>query len=237
MFRHIYQPSTGTGKKYVKPPLNNIVKTLLPLTADIPLQPAVFIVVYGAVRGALAKLRKTNGGFAMSVCLSAWNNSTPTGWLFMNKHLRIFLKSVDKIQFRLKSDKKNDNVTWGPKYIYDNISLSVLLRKRKVSNKSCRENQNTDFGFSNFFSGKSYRLCENSEKWCRVRQATDDDIVRRMRIACWIIKATDTHSEYVILLLFSAATRVRRKLLHVTFPVLFVPRYVFRRQDDLVMVM
>jgi hypothetical protein len=33
-------------------------------------------------------------------------------------------------------------------------------------------------------------------------QATDDDIVRRMRLACWITKATDTHSEYVIFIAF-----------------------------------
>jgi hypothetical protein len=37
------------------------------------------------------------------------------------------------------------------------------------------------------------------EKYGRAGQATDDNIIRRMRILCWIIKATDTHSEYVIL--------------------------------------
>ena len=31
------------------------------------------------------------------------------------------------------------------------ISLSVLLRMRNVSDKSCRENQNTHFIFNNFF--------------------------------------------------------------------------------------
>jgi hypothetical protein len=36
------------------------------------------------------------------------------------------------------------------------------------------------------------------EKYVRVRQATDDNIIRRMRFACWITKATGTHSEYVI---------------------------------------
>jgi hypothetical protein len=35
-----------------------------------------------------------------------------------------------------------------------------------------------------------------------VRQATDDNIIRRMRIACWIIKAINTLSEYVILIAF-----------------------------------
>jgi hypothetical protein len=34
------------------------------------------------------------------------------------------------------------------------------------------------------------------------RQATDDNIIWRMRIACWITEATDTHSEYVILIAF-----------------------------------
>ena len=33
-------------------------------------------------------------------------------------------------------------------------------------------------------------------------QATDDNITQRMRIACCIPKATDTHSEYVILIAF-----------------------------------
>jgi len=39
------------------------------------------------------------------------------------------------------------------------------------------------------------------EKYCRAGQATDDDI-QRMRISCLIPKATNTHSEYVILIAF-----------------------------------
>jgi hypothetical protein len=35
-------------------------------------------------------------------------------------------------------------------------------------------------------------------KYCNIRKATDDNITRRVRIACWIPKATDTHSEHVI---------------------------------------
>jgi hypothetical protein len=40
------------------------------------------------------------------------------------------------------------------------------------------------------------------EKYCTARQATDENIIRRMRFACWITKATDTYSEYVILIAF-----------------------------------
>ena len=32
------------------------------------------------------------------------------------------------------------------------------------------------------------------EKYVRARQATDDNIIRRMRFSCWITKATHTHA-------------------------------------------
>jgi hypothetical protein len=45
-------------------------------------------------------------------------------------------------------------------------------------------------------------LSDNVEKHIRARDAADDSIIRRMRIVCWITKATDTlqQSEYVRLL-------------------------------------
>jgi hypothetical protein len=42
-------------------------------------------------------------------------------------------------------------------YTFFIISRTFLLRKRNVSDKSCRENQNTHFVFRSFFL-KSYRL-------------------------------------------------------------------------------
>ena len=44
---------------------------------------------------------------------------------------------------------------------------------------------------------KSSRLWDNVEKYGRARQATDDTIIRRMRFACWMIKATDTHTQNI----------------------------------------
>ena len=40
------------------------------------------------------------------------------------------------------------------------------------------------------------------EKYCRAGQATDDDIIRRMRTVSWIPMAADTSSEYVIRIAF-----------------------------------
>ena len=47
------------------------------------------------------------------------------------------------------------------------------------------------------FFRKSFRLWKNVGKYCRVGQALSS-----MRIACWIPKATNTHSQYVTLITF-----------------------------------
>jgi hypothetical protein len=49
------------------------------------------------------------------------------------------------------------------------------------------------------------------EKYGRVGQTTDDNIIRRMRFACWITKATDTHSEYAILTAFPRQQWLRER--------------------------
>jgi hypothetical protein len=41
------------------------------------------------------------------------------------------------------------------------------------------------------------------EKYGRARQAKDDNIIQGTRFACWETKATDTHPEYAILIVFS----------------------------------
>jgi hypothetical protein len=40
------------------------------------------------------------------------------------------------------------------------------------------------------------------EKCGRARLATDGSIILRMRIACWIMKATETRSEYILFAAF-----------------------------------
>jgi len=47
------------------------------------------------------------------------------------------------------------------------------------------------------------------EKYGRHKEATDTNIIRLICIACWITKATDTHSEYVTLIAF-----IRQQWLH-----------------------
>jgi hypothetical protein len=41
------------------------------------------------------------------------------------------------------------------------------------------------------------------EKYGRAGQATDDNIIRRMRFACWLTKATDTQAETLLSYVFN----------------------------------
>jgi len=56
--------------------------------------------------------------------------------------------------------------------------------------------------FSNFFFRVSRRLRDIVEKYCTAGQATDGHIIRRIRMACWVNKALNSHSEYVIFIAF-----------------------------------
>jgi hypothetical protein len=93
-------------------------------------------------------------------------------------------------------------------------SRSFLLRMRTVRDKSCRENRNTHFTYSNFIP-ENRTLWNYVEKYGRARWASDENRIRRMRIACWITKATDTHSEYVILTAFPLLSLVAQTRLDV----------------------
>jgi hypothetical protein len=110
-------------------------------------------------------------------------------------YLCILQKPVEKIQVSLKFVKNDRYFTWRPVYIYDNIFLNSS-ENEKCLDKSCRENWNTHFMFNNCFL-KIVPFWDNVKKYDRAGQVTDDNIIWHMPFACWITKATDTHSEYV----------------------------------------
>jgi len=63
------------------------------------------------------------------------------------------------------------------------------------------------------------------EKYGIARQAADNNIIRRMRFACKIPKATDVHSEFVIF--FHTATIIMRTRLSVTYICKFLSSFSF----------
>ena len=96
-----------------------------------------------------------------------------------------------------------------------------------VSDKNCRENQNTHFVFSNLFFPK---IAPFMTMWKNiVERGRPQMTIWRMRIACWIPKATNTHKLRIsnIYWFFPTTTMVPRTRLNVTLYVLvhWLPHY------------
>jgi len=57
------------------------------------------------------------------------------------------------------------------------VSCSILLKIRNISYRSCRERQNAQSIFRNFFPKLSvYGLWDNMDKYCRAGQTTDNNM-------------------------------------------------------------
>ena len=96
------------------------------------------------------KCERATVSFVMSVRPSIWNNSAPTGRIFMKFDISVFLKNLPR------KPKFHSNLTGIIGTLHEAqctfliISRSVLLRMRNVSDRNCRENQNTHFVFNSF---------------------------------------------------------------------------------------
>jgi hypothetical protein len=85
-------------------------------------------------------------------------------------------------------------------YTFSVIRVSrLILRKKNVSDKSCRENQTSHFMLSNFLENRAtYEIM-----WKNIVKLGGPQMtIWHVHFACWIPEATNTHSDYIILLLF-----------------------------------
>jgi hypothetical protein len=114
----------------------------------------------------------------LSVCRSlhssAWNNSAPTGQIFMK-----FDFSISENLFRKSQLHENLTRMTGISYeerIFMIISHPILLRMRNLSYKSCTDRTHILLSTTIFF--KLCCLCwDHVEKYCRAGQVTEDIMV------------------------------------------------------------
>jgi hypothetical protein len=117
-----------------------------------------------------------------------------------NWYLSIFRKSVQKIQVSLKCDRITGTLH-EDQYGVLVKSLAVLRRMKDVSDKYCRENHNTHCMFNYFFF---FNRTMNEIMWKIILEPGRPQMtIWRMRIGCWIPKATNIHSEYVVFIAFT----------------------------------
>jgi hypothetical protein len=132
----------------------------------------------------------------------------------MKLRVGVFLENLSrKLKFR-------DNLTRMPGILYENLYIlmmtyfRILLRMRNDSDKVCTVNQNQNFTFNSFFSENLAVYETMWKKFCGAGEATDDNIIRRIRFACWKNKAKSAHlicNSYH----FSTITMVTRNHLNV----------------------
>jgi hypothetical protein len=80
------------------------------------------------------------------------------------------------------------------------VYLWQYLAKFFMNEHFFRQNGTENSTFSAPIFPKSRCLWDNIEKYGTARQDTGDNMIRRKRIARWVLKATYTHSEYVVLI-------------------------------------
>jgi len=147
--------------------------------------------------GAFAKCREATISFVISVCPSARSNSTSTGQIFSKFYIWVFFENFLK-KFRFYSNLTTISTLREDLHTFMMISISVLLGINVFETKVEEKIKTRTLSSINFSPRKSCLLWENVGKCNTARQATDDNIMRRMNLACCFSKATDTHSEYGI---------------------------------------
>jgi hypothetical protein len=160
------------------------------------------------ILGAPAKSRIATISFILSVRPHE-TIRLPVEWFSWNLKFEYFSKIFREFQVSLKSGKNNGCSTWRPAYIMI-ISCWVILGMKNVLDNRCRENQNT-FHVEWCFSENRAVYEIIWKNTVLATETTDDNVLRSMRTACWTTKATDTHSEYVILIAFSRQQWLRER--------------------------
>ena len=165
------------------------------------------------------------------MCHSSWNYSAPTGRIFVKFDIWVFFeKPSRKFKFNWNLTRINGNLH-EDRYTFMTISRSVLLRMRNVSNKIYIKNQNTHFVYKDIFENRV--VCEIMWKNI-VQPARPQMTIWRMRTVRWITKATDTHSEYLLLFPLQQWLHKRSSILLIrTLPLLFKSRNEWEQTTQL----
>jgi hypothetical protein len=122
--------------------------------------------------------------------MSAWNNSAPTGRIFMKFNIWVFFENLSrKLKFHWNLTRITDTL------VKTNIDFWSYLLSSSYSEKCTEELEHIACSITPFFeNGGVYGIL-----WKHiVEPGKTQIIIRRMRIACWIPKAKDTHSVHAM---------------------------------------
>jgi hypothetical protein len=149
-------------------------------------------------------MKKASVTFVMSVRSSVRIEQIDPHWTDFHKiwYLNIFRNLSRKFKVHYNLTTIMVTLHEADRYTFVTTSRSLLLRITNVSDENCRETRKAHFMFCNWMLFENRAVCEIMWKNAAVSDRPQMTIWR-MPIVCWITKATDTHSEYVVLSVFS----------------------------------
>jgi len=134
--------------------------------------------------------------------------------IFLKFDILLFFEDLSTVQVPLQSDSNNRYCTCSQAYESLWQYLSQFCLEWEMCKTEVLEKINTHILRSVAFFNENLSLFQIM--WKNMVQATGESIIRRMRFACWIPKATDT-LRICNTCHFSTATMVTRTRLSVTF--------------------
>jgi len=122
----------------------------------------------------------------------------------MKDYILIFFENLSK-KFNFHENRTRITSTLQEnRWTFLIICRPVLLRMRNVLDKHCKDNRNTHFTLNKFFLATENRaVCERKWKYI-VDRGRPQMKVWCMRIARCLPNATNTHSEYIIIIIIIA---------------------------------
>jgi hypothetical protein len=165
-----------------------------------------------------------------AVRLSKWNNSATTVQNFYKifLHLSFFFENLSrKFKFRWNL-KRLTGTVHEDRYIFLIISRTIHLRIKKFQTKVVEKIKTHILCSVTFFETRSVY----EEMWKNVVERGRLRIIWRMRIECWIPKATNIHSQYTTLIAFPLQQRllVDASILRYTYIACLVFIYLWSRK-------
>ena len=140
---------------------------------------AYFIVICGlsccAILGAFPKLQKATISFVMSVRLSAWNNSAPTGRIFMKYGIWVVFETLSG-KFKFHSNRTRTTAH----YVKTNMKFwSIIFQffvEWEMFHTIMAEKIKTPVLWSVNFFFENCCSFDNVDKYCRAGKNTDDNM-------------------------------------------------------------
>jgi hypothetical protein len=160
-----------------------------------------------------AKLPKVTVSFVLSVCPSTWNNLAATGRIFMKFYIWIVLKICQENSSFSKSGKNNRYFTWRPKYVFSHTLHGSFWNVKCCRQKLSRKSKHAIY--VQWYPPPQENRAVYEVMWKKYCG------LWHVPIACWIPKATNTHTE-VKLIAFPLPQRLNTPPCYVirTLPVL-----------------